>query len=547
MKVCVFPNVKIMAAVVAGLFVIASTADVEAAKPDNKKPPVVQPVITSVEANLDDKTLRITGDNFADEETFTGSVELFLAETGLNALVVDSLAKGLTAEGDPFQQLVVSGLPANIEDFAGTHLLVVRKGDNANTTSTFPVTIGAVGPAGADGIDGTNGINGVNGINGTNGENGADGQDGADGTNGTNGTNGSDGVGVSQAVINATGSLVITLTDGSEINAGVINVPNNSNNLGDFGTFSIGFTDIGYPQNLPDVKEREYQYPEYPLLDGQVDYHYSISTYEITRNQWLKAIAAGLNVQPAGDWYEFESPDLPAGCLRWIDVAKFVNFLNTTQGYPAAYKIDQFTESLQLWDQIDLGFDPQNPIRNTRARYWIPSVDEWYKAAYYDPNHGGEGVGGYWKYATGSDAPPIAVEGGTEQGTAVIRDDATGVGGFQQVPVTLAGGRSPLGTVGQNGNVGEMTETTWEQYEWGDDPNFYGQYFYPEAGRIIMGGSAFSSVAEEEANNYAFNGGFLSKDGWHGNSQWADPYFMVGREVGFRVAARRVMPSVTAP
>ena len=200
---------KMAAALVAGLFVIASTADVEAAKPDNKKPPVVQPVITSVEANLDDKTLRITGDNFADEETFTGSVELFLAETGLNALVVDSLAKGLTAEGDPFQQLVVSGLPANIEDFAGTHLLVVRKGDNANTTSTFPVTIGAVGPAGADGIDGTNGINGVNGINGTNGENGADGQDGADGTNGIDGTNGKDGVNGENGTDGADGNVLL--------------------------------------------------------------------------------------------------------------------------------------------------------------------------------------------------------------------------------------------------------------------------------------------------------------------------------------------------
>ena len=34
---------------------------------------------------------------------------------------------------------------------------------------------------------------------------------------------------------------------------------------------------------------------------------------------------------------------------------------------------------------------------------YIPSENEWYKAAYYDPNKGGAGVGGYWLQATKSD------------------------------------------------------------------------------------------------------------------------------------------------
>ena len=33
---------------------------------------------------------------------------------------------------------------------------------------------------------------------------------------------------------------------------------------------------------------------------------------------------------------------------------------------------------------------------------WIPSENEWYKAAYYDPNKGGPGVGGYWAQAAQS-------------------------------------------------------------------------------------------------------------------------------------------------
>lgn len=34
----------------------------------------------------------------------------------------------------------------------------------------------------------------------------------------------------------------------------------------------------------------------------------------------------------------------------------------------------------------------------------LPTVDEWYKAAYYDPNQGGAGVEGYWKFGTSTDS-----------------------------------------------------------------------------------------------------------------------------------------------
>jgi hypothetical protein len=43
------------------------------------------------------------------------------------------------------------------------------------------------------------------------------------------------------------------------------------------------------------------------------------------------------------------------------------------------------------------------------ARYWIPTENEWYKAAYYDPAKGGVGVPGYWNYPTRSDTVPSGV------------------------------------------------------------------------------------------------------------------------------------------
>ena len=42
------------------------------------------------------------------------------------------------------------------------------------------------------------------------------------------------------------------------------------------------------------------------------------------------------------------------------------------------------------------------------ARYFRPSVDEWYMAAYFDPQ-ANDGAGGYWDFPSGSDSAPIAV------------------------------------------------------------------------------------------------------------------------------------------
>jgi formylglycine-generating enzyme required for sulfatase activity len=49
------------------------------------------------------------------------------------------------------------------------------------------------------------------------------------------------------------------------------------------------------------------------------------------------------------------------------------------------------------------------PAKTAIARYWIPTENEWYKAAYYDPAKGGVGVPGYWAYPTRSDTMPSGV------------------------------------------------------------------------------------------------------------------------------------------
>jgi len=211
-----------------------------------------------------------------------------------------------------------------------------------------------------------------------------------------------------------------------------------------FGTganqFSIDFVTIGNPRNSADTTGS-------PNPAGRVDYIYNIGKYEISRAQVLAAIANG-----ASGITLFDSLDAakPATGINWKEAAFFVNWLNTSKGYNPAYKFSGGTFS--PWSGADSGYNPDNTFRNSSAVYFLPSVDEWYKAAYYDPNKNG-GLGGYWDYPTGSDSSPGSVAQGNSPGTAVF-----GYAGSGPANVDFAGGASPFGTIGQGGNVFEWNE-----------------------------------------------------------------------------------------
>ncbi len=215
-------------------------------------------------------------------------------------------------------------------------------------------------------------------------------------------------------------------------------------------SFEIEFVTIGDPGNPPDTTGD-------PNPAGAVPYEYRIGKYEISEAMIDKANAlGGLSLTHDG-----RGPNKPATSLSWFEAAKFVNWLNTSTGNAPAYKFipvpdDSPPEEVfglmgfQLWQLGDAGYDPANPFRNTQARYFLPSADEWYKAAFYDPV-----AGHYWDYPTGSDDAPIPVAFGTAPGTTVWNQP------FEQGPADayLAGGASPYGTVGQAGNVWEWEES----------------------------------------------------------------------------------------
>jgi hypothetical protein len=227
-------------------------------------------------------------------------------------------------------------------------------------------------------------------------------------------------------------------------------------------TFDIEFVTIGNPGNPADTTGN-------PNPAGSVPHSYRIGKFEISRGMVTKANnAGGLEIT-----LEDMSRNTGNGANRaatgvsWNEAARFVNWLNTSTDSPPAYKFSvqpgqigyDANDNIELWTISDAGYNPNNLYRNSLARYFLPSVDEWYKAAYYDPNANG-GAGGYWNYQTGSDSAPTPV---TAAGTAVASGDGAGGTGYVlprgPADIMQAGGLSPYGTMGQGGNVLEWEET----------------------------------------------------------------------------------------
>ena len=226
-----------------------------------------------------------------------------------------------------------------------------------------------------------------------------------------------------------------------------------------FGTganqFSIDFVGIGNPGNGADTTGA-------PNPAGSVPYVYRMGKYEVSRDMITKANTEGSLLIPLTDMSSYGYGDnranAPATGLNWNQAARFVNWLNTSEGFTPAYKFAvqpgevgyNANAYIDLWQSGDVGYNSANLFRNDLAHYFLPSVDEWYKAAYYDPTSSS-----YFNFATGSDTFPTPVASGTTAGTAVYGQTlATG-----PADITLAGGLSPYGTMGQGGNVREWEET----------------------------------------------------------------------------------------
>jgi len=221
--------------------------------------------------------------------------------------------------------------------------------------------------------------------------------------------------------------------------------------------FTMTFETIGNPGNAPDTSG-------VPNPAGAVGYSFLMSKYEVSRDMIQKFNNSQGLVITMQDMtvYGGNSINKPATGVTWNEAARFVNWLNTSSGSFAAYRYPNgdVNEDIKLWDSVNTpdDYDSANPFRSRRAKYFLPSFDEWYKAAYYDPNK--PGGAGYWDYPTASDSEPTAVTNGTSPGTAVY----TTVNLSQVGPadITDAGGLSPYGIMALGGNAYEWQESAFD-------------------------------------------------------------------------------------
>lgn len=130
--------------------------------------------------------------------------------------------------------------------------------------------------------------------------------------------------------------------------------------------------------------------------------------------------------------------NIPTTYVSWYEAAQFVNWLNTSTGKSTAYKFTgtQGTSgyTLGVWSVSDAGYNAANPYRNSNAFYFLPTENEWVKAAYWNGTtlqtyatrageyvYHGNGSNGGWNYFYNPYDPwalpdhPWAVGSGSEE------------------------------------------------------------------------------------------------------------------------------------
>jgi len=239
-----------------------------------------------------------------------------------------------------------------------------------------------------------------------------------------------------------------------------------------FGTganqFSIKFVEIGDQNNLNDSTGY-----------GAVNYQYRIGKYEISQGQIDAASANGLaGMSIPATAYNINQP---AAYLSWFQAAAFVNWLNTSSGYQAAYNMswNGSAYTMNLWNSSEAWKNGGvNLYRHSNARYFLPNENEWYKAAYYNPNNNT-----YSLYPTQSNIAPLPVSAGSSDFTSVFSPDPSVNQFLVPADIENAGGPSFYGTVGQGGNMVERLESASD----GSNDN-------PGENRSARGGSFFQET-----------------------------------------------------
>lgn len=194
---------------------------------------------------------------------------------------------------------------------------------------------------------------------------------------------------------------------------------------------------------------------------------YRMGAYEITNVQWDRFKAAyGMPAGSPLNAYDGNSShtgaNVPTDGVSWYEAAQFVNWLNTSTGHPAAYKFTgtrgTSDYTFAAWNAMDAGYDATNPFRNSSAFYFLPTENEWVKAAYWN----GTALQAY----------------ATQAGQTLMQGNGTSGAGWNYYdnrfatdpygPWNVGSGSQELnGTYDMMGNDFEWTESPWTNGDYG--------------------------------------------------------------------------------
>jgi formylglycine-generating enzyme required for sulfatase activity len=278
---------------------------------------------------------------------------------------------------------------------------------------------------------------------------------------------------------------VLTLPAGLA-RADVFNMPS--------GQTSLGFVTVGDPGNAADTATGS--------LYGSVRYDYKIGEYDVTVGQYcqfLNAVAktdtyglyngdlapmpgfqGNTNSMPtigitqsgiSGDYsYSVtggysQAANCPIFDVSWGDAARFCNWLQNDQPVYGSGTPGEVAGSTETGAYTLNGADTNAALlaitRSAGATYFIPSENEWYKAAYFK---GGSANAGYWSYATQSNTAPINTLPDTGQHANFYDLYGTGNGGYTDstnylTPVgAFSASPGRYGTFDMNGDVYQWNE-----------------------------------------------------------------------------------------
>ena len=150
--------------------------------------------------------------------------------------------------------------------------------------------------------------------------------------------------------------------------------------------------------------------------------------------------------------------DKPVNYVDWFAAARVSNWLMNGGTSSSSTETGAYTLS---------GSTSGNaPAVNSNATFYVPTEDQWYKAAYYK---GGSTNAGYWDYATQSDSVPTAVTAGStgigssgSTGNFANYNDAADWNSQNGNVTTVGtnGGASAYGAFDMSGNVDEWNDLT---------------------------------------------------------------------------------------